>query len=109
MVEKSVGFKHFDPTVRMLIALLTLVGLIVPPVLGFVNFDKRIDIVETDLQDHEERELKQWDKVLADVENNEDAIHALQLVDKGLTIQYTEILRRIDETNEKLDNLVRAE
>ena len=109
MSENEVGVAHLSIPLKMLLLILTIVATVVPCVLGFVNFDKRIDIVEVG---HEKRVVsneKQFDKLIADVDSNEDAIHALELVDRGLTIQYQEILKNQEKMVRAIDNLVRAE
>jgi|TARA_Y100000310_G_scaffold340955_1_gene438494 hypothetical protein len=78
--------------------LLGIVAVIVPCVLGFVNLDSRVDTVEKGMSKNSE-----------DVEENEDAIHALELVDKGLTVQYQEILRRQGEMLSEIKNLTRVD
>ena len=109
MTDHSVRFSHLSPVMQGIVTLLTIVGFVVPCCLGFVNLDKRIDIVEDDYTKHVVSDEKRWDKAIDDIDSNEDAIHALQLVDKGLTIQYQEILKNQDRMVRYLENLERAE
>ena len=109
MSEDTVGLSSLSQPLKVLLLLLSILALVVPCVLGFVNFDKRIDIVETSFDKHEVSDGKNFDKLSIDVEDNEDAIHALELVDKGLTIQYQEIMNTLGELRADVKNLVRAD
>ena len=109
MTDKSVRFAHLDPVMQGVVTLLTIVAIVVPCVLGFVNFDKRIDIVEVAQGRYEEAGEKRWVRVVDDIESNEDAIHALELVDKGLTVQYQEILKNQERMMSYVENLVRVD
>lgn len=86
MTEKSISVKHLSLPLQGILLMLSILAIVVPCVLGFVNFDKRVDIVEEDVS-----------RIEIDVEANEDEIQELQLDDKGLQVQYGEILRRLDE------------
>ena len=52
MDDRAIKFANFGPVLQGLVILLTIVAFIVPCVLGFVNFDKRIDIVEVGQSTH---------------------------------------------------------
>jgi uncharacterized membrane protein len=108
-MAEDVKFSNLSKTMQGILVFLGILGAVVPSVLGFVNFDKRLDIVEETQVKHISSDEKRFDKLSVDVEDAEDSIHALQLVDKGLTIQYAEILRRIDENREILNNLERVD
>lgn len=107
--ETGVRFSNLAPVMQGVITLLTIAAFIVPCVLGFVNFDKRIDIVEADATGYSLRTDKVLEKLEVGVDENEDSIHALELVDKGLTVQYQEILRRQGEMLSEIKNLTRVE
>ena len=109
MTDQSVKFGHLAPVMQGLVILLTIAGFIVPCVLGFVNFDKRIDIVEGGQATHMLGADKRLSKLDEEVDENKDSIHALELVDRGLTVQYQEILRRQGEMLSEIKNLTRAE
>jgi len=106
---RGVKFSNLAPVMQGVITLLTIVGLVVPCVLGFVNFDKRIDIVEADATGYSFRTDKAIESLEVGVDDNEDSIHSLELVDKGLTVQYQEILRRQGEMLSEIKNLTRVE
>ena len=108
-MSEKVEIQNLSQPLKILLLFLSILGIVVPAVLGFVNFDKRIDIVESSFVKHTYDADRKHEKVLNSIEENEDAIHALELVDKGLTIQYQEILRRLDENKTMLDNLVRVD
>ena len=105
----NVSFSNLSRTMQGILVFLSILGIVVPSVLGFVNIDKRLDIVEDVQGKHILDDEKKYDTVTTKLDENKDAIHALELVDKGLTIQYAEILRRLDETREILNNLERAD
>ena len=109
MDDRAIKFANFGPVLQGLVILLTIVAFIVPCVLGFVNFDKRIDIVEVGQSTYVLRADKRLTKLDEDVDENKDSIHALELVDKGLTVQYQEILRRQGEMLSEIKNLTRVE
>ncbi len=98
MTTNSIKFSQLSTWMQGFACLLGIVAVIVPCVLGFVNLDSRVDTVE-----------KVVGKATENIEENEDAIHALELVDKGLTVQYQEILRRQGEMLSEIKNLTRAE
>jgi hypothetical protein len=107
--ERGVKFSNLAPVMQGVITLLTIIAFVVPCVLGFVNFDKRIDIVESDASGYALRTDKAIDRLDISVDENEDSIHALELVDKGLTVQYQEILRRQGEMLSEIKNLTRVD
>jgi len=109
MDGRAVKFGHLAPVMQGLVILLTIVGFVVPCVLGFVNFDKRIDIVEVGQSTYVLRADKRLAKLDEGVDENKDSIHALELVDKGLTVQYQEILRRQGEMLSEIKNLTRSD
>jgi len=96
----QVTFKDLNPVMQGMLVVLSMVAIIVPCVLGFVNFDKRLDVVEAGQRKHLEQDEKRYDRVTEDIDDLEDSVHALELVDKGLTIQYAEILRQLQKTEE---------
>ena len=107
--QAPIGIGSLSQSLKTLLLGLSIIALVVPCVLGFVNFDKRLDITEEKQTDHIEKDEHKWEKTGDQIGELKDGMHALELVDKGLTIQYAEILRRLDDQNSKLDNLVRAE
>jgi hypothetical protein len=116
MGDGEVKFTNLSGFMQGVLILLSILGVVVPATLGFVNLDKRIDTAETNHKTHVEKDDKFKEKVNGDIEEICDDVHALELIDKELEIKYAEILRRFDElsdqqkiTNTKLDNLVRAE
>lgn len=123
MGEGEVKFGNLSATMQGILTLLLIVGVVVPCVLGFVNFDKRLDLNEEAQNRHIEKDDKFREKITDEVDSIEDDVHNLQLIDKELEMKYAEILRRFDEqreqfnemkslqreSNAKIDNLVRAE
>jgi hypothetical protein len=116
MGNGDVGFSKLSYGMQTLLALLLIIGAIVPCVLGFVNLDKRQDVLENSHMEHVGKVEKKWDKTDMAIDGLQDEVHSLQLIDKELEIKYREILRRMDEfreeqkiTNMKLDNLVRVD
>ncbi len=109
MGESSIGFKHLDDNMKAMVTLLTLCALIVPCVLGFVNFDKRIDLVEVFSREEAVDNEKLFDRLTMAVDENEDSIHSLELIDMQLTVQYQEILKNQTALLRSMDNLTRAE
>ena len=114
--DKTVGIGSLSQTLKALLILLTLVGVITPCVLGFVNFDKRLDVTELVQKDHIVKDEVRWEKTGEQMSEMKDDIHGLELIDRELEIKYAEILRRLERSEvndqrmlEKLDNLVRAE
>ena len=107
--DERVNIGNLSASLKGLLVFLSIVAIIVPCVLGFVNFDKRLDITEEVQEKHIANDEKKFDKVIADIDENEDAIHALELVDRGLTIQYQEIITTLGEMKADIKNLVRAE
>ena len=95
-----IKFSNLNLTMKSILTFLCILGVVVPAVLGFVNLDTRIDTAEAGLGTHLEHYEKTVDKLQTKTECNKDSIHALQLVDKGLSVQYAEILRRLDELKE---------
>lgn len=116
VIVEEVGFKKLSAGMQTVVALMMIIGGVVPLVLGFVNFDKRLDISEGSQKTHIERSDRFREKVYDDIDNLESDVHSLELVDKELEMKYAEILRRLEkgELNdnriiEKLDHLVRAD
>lgn len=105
----DVGFGSLDRNMKGIITLLGIVAVIVPCVLGFVNFDKRVDLVEVSQRKETDRNEKHFDKLDGDVDSNRDVIHSIQLVIAGQTVQYGEILRRLEEQGSILKNLERVD
>ena len=109
MEPENVKFSNLSPWMQGVACLFTIVSIVVPSVLGFVSFDKRIDIVEVEQDRHVTHSDKKFDNAEEDIETNEDSIHSLELVDKGLTVQYQEILRRQGEMLSEIKNLARVD
>lgn len=116
MGNGDVGFSKLSQGMQSLVAFLVIIGMVVPCVLGFVNFDKRLDVSEDRQERHILKDDKFRDEVGAGLNELDDKVQSLQLIDKELEIKYAEIIRRLDKAEvndariiEKLDNLVRAE
>jgi hypothetical protein len=108
----EIGFSKLTGPMQVLVLLFTLMAFIVPCVLGFVNFDKRLDIQEVTTTKHIEKDERKWENIEDDIDVLEDGQHQLELVDKELLIHYQEILRRLEKAElndqrilDKLDTL----
>ena len=99
-MAESVKFTDLNPVMQGVLILLSIIGIVVPCCLAFVSFDKRLDIVEDGQTKHIDSDEKRYEKITSDIDDLEDSNHALELVDKGLTIQYSEILRQLRKNEE---------
>jgi uncharacterized membrane protein len=116
VVTEEVGFKKLSMGMQTVVTLIVIIGAVVPLVLGFVNFDKRLDMSEDSQKIHIQRDDRFREKISDDIDSLESDVHSLELVDKELEIKYAEILRRLEKQElndnriiEKLDHLVRAD
>jgi uncharacterized membrane protein len=114
--DGAIGFGKLSTGMQAVLTFILIVSAVVPCVLGFVNFDKRLDISEDSQKQHIARTDRFREKVYDDIDDLESDVHSLELVDKELEIKYAEILRRLEKQElndhriiEKLDNLVRAD
>lgn len=98
--EGEVRFSSLSSVMQGILILLTILGIVVPCTLGFVNFDKRLDISEAEAVNYQERTEKRLDKISGDVEVNEDDIQSMQLQNARIEENQKEILRRIDASEE---------
>ena len=64
MGNGEVKFSSLSPVMQGILVLLTILGMVVPSVLGFVNFDKRIDIVENTTTKHIDKDEQKWEKII---------------------------------------------
>ena len=103
MGDGEVGIKNLTGPLKVLLLFLSILAIIVPSVLGWVNFDKRIDIVEDSQLRHETFDTARWEKADDKFEKLSDDVIDLKLNQKELTTQYVEILRRLDDLNRKFD------
>ncbi len=104
MGEGEVGIRNLTGALKVLLLFLSILGLVVPSVLGWVNFDKRIDLVEDAQVKHEVVDNRKWESADEEFDKLNDQVVDIKLNIKGLSTQYVEILRRLDEMNRKLDN-----
>ena len=96
MSDGEVKFSSLSGFMQGILILLSILGVIVPAVLGFVNFDKRLDIAENTTATHIEKDEKRWERIDDDVSRLDNTVHQLELTDKELLIHYNEIIRRLD-------------
>lgn len=80
MSDGEVGISNLTGPLKILLLLLTILAIVVPSVLGWVNFDKRIDIVE---DTHEKHEL-----------SNKEKFVALDIIDKKHSNDITALEKR---------------
>ena len=94
-----VGVVHLSLALKTLLTFLSILAIVVPAVLGFVNLDRRQDILEGYKKTHDKRFecLEREDK-----EINKEVV-ALKLATERIQIQYAEILRRLDRIDLKFD------
>lgn len=115
-MSDPIGIASLSQPLKTLLLFLSILALVVPCVLGFVNFDKRLDVTEIVQKDHIDKDEAKWEKTGEQIGEIKDDIHNLELIDRELEIKYAEIIRRLEKSElndlrmiEKLDNLVRAE
>ena len=112
MSDGEVKFSTLSPIMQGILVLLTILGIVVPSVLGFVNFDKRIDIVETTTTKHIVKDEQKWDKIDGEMDTLKDDVHALELIDREILAHYQEIIRRFDrmeQNNQRELSEIKAE
>ena len=63
MTEK-VGLANLTPSLKSFLLILSIVGVVTPAVLGFVNFDYRLDGVEVAQREDREKGLKRDEKIV---------------------------------------------
>jgi hypothetical protein len=103
MGEGEVGISNLTGALKVLLLFLSILGLVVPSVLGWVNLDTRIDDVEVAQTRHEDADSKQWVKVWDDVDENGKDITNLRLSQIQLETQFLEIIRRLDELKAEIE------
>ena len=103
MGDGEIGFKKLSMGLQTFIAILAIIGAIVPCVLGFVNLDKRVDDVELTQIRHEDSEGKKWEEVWEDVDSHSGSITDLRLSQIQLETQFLEIIRRLDELKAEIE------
>ena len=100
--QKSVGFNSLNGTLKVILTLLLIVGLIVPVVLGCVNFDSRLDDAELEIKESTIELSDDIENCYSKIGANKDLIHMIELQQKETTTQYVEILRRLGEMQGEL-------
>ena len=103
MGDGEVGFKKLSQGLQTFIAILAIIGAIVPCVLGFVNLDRRVDDVELSQVRHEDSDSKKWTEVWEDVDDHGENITDLRLSQIQLETQFLEIIRRLDELKAEIE------
>ena len=103
MGEGEVGIKSLSGGLQSILLFLSICAIVVPCTLGFVNLDKRQDILETNHNSHVAKDEGLWNKVHDDIDDNAGSIHQLELQNTRLETQFAEIMRRLDELSLKLD------
>ena len=103
MGEGEVGIKQLNLGLQVILLFLSICAVVVPCTLGFVNLDKRQDLLETNHNTHVVKDESNWNKVHEDIDTNRDDIHMLELQNTRLETQFAEIMRRLDELSLKLD------
>jgi hypothetical protein len=103
MGDGEVGIKQLNGGLQSILLFLSICAIVVPCTLGFVNLDKRQDILEGKHEAHEVEDKSLWQNVHDDIDENLSSIHTLELQNTRLETQFSEIMRRLDELNLKLD------
>ena len=97
MGDGEVGFKKLSGPMQLIVLFLSSLGIIVPCVLGFVNFDARLDNQEYTTSTHIGKDEKKWEKVDESIEHLKEQDHILALQSARTEINQKEILRRLEE------------
>ena len=95
MENKKVGLSSLTPTLRSIFLLLCIIGVILPCILGFVNFDTRIDSVETCQKTSSAKNIEQDGKIV-DLEKREIARNG----------EYSMLRKDAERTEAKLDIVI---
>ena len=108
--NETVGVSNLSTPLKTILLFLSILAIVVPAVLGFVNLDKRQDVLESAQKDHEKRDEKKWDNADAkfaevdeDIETNKDDIHKLELSTTVIETKFQQILKELNDLNHKID------
>ena len=101
MSDGEVGFSKLTGPMQLFVGSLACLGVIVPAVLGFVNLDKRQDILEHTQSEHIIKDEVKWEKVDDSIDMLKDKQHVLEMQNTRIEGQLTEILHRMDRSEDQ--------
>jgi len=107
--DGEVGFKSLSGFMQGVLILLSILGIVVPSVLGFVNLDKRIDITEGKTTAHIAKDERKWESIEGDMKETREDLHTVELQLATTEAHYQEIMRTLSSMEKQLNNLERAE
>lgn len=105
MGNGEVKFSNLSPVMQGILVLLTILGMVVPATLGFVNFDKRLDMTEDTVGRHIEKDEIKWEKTDEEIDALKEKDHVIEMNQKETAINFSYILKELESLNQKLDNL----
>lgn len=105
MGNGEVKFSNLSPVMQGILVLLTILGMVVPATLGFVNFDKRLDMTEDTVGRHIEKDEIKWEKTDKEIDALKEKDHVIEMNQKETAINFSYILKELESLNQKLDNL----
>jgi hypothetical protein len=96
MGEGEVGIKNLTGPLKVLLLFLSILGLVVPSVLGWVNFDTRIDVVETKQIEHMESNKDDFVELATQIEDIEDDVIKLEKHEIERIGEYKSLMDKLD-------------
>lgn len=104
MGDGEVKFSSLSPIMQGILVLLTILGMVVPATIGFVNFDKRLDIEEHKTSVYFEKDERKWEKTDSEIDALKEKDHVLEISLKEQAIQFSYIRKELESLNNKFDN-----
>ncbi len=104
MSNGDVGFSKLTGPMQMLVLFLTALGVIVPAVLGFVNLDKRQDMLEETTSKHIIKDEIKWEKIDDEMDTLTEKSHLLEISIKEQAVQFSYIRKELESLNIKMDH-----
>lgn len=108
--NETIGIGNLNGTLKAILLILSILAIIVPAVLGFVNLDKRQDILESTQSKHEETDAKKWDatsdmfeSVHGDITSNKEHITNLEIQSAVSESRFQQIMKAIQAIEYKID------
>lgn len=109
MGDGEVKFSSLSGFMQGILILLAILGAVVPTTLGFVNFDKRLDINEEKTDTHIVKDERKWESIDIEMKETNEKLHATQLQLATTEAHYQEIMRSLSAVAKQIDNLERAD
>ena len=79
MGNGEVKFSNLSPVMQGILVLLTILGMVVPATLGFVNFDKRLDMTESTVEKHITKDEMKWEDTDDEIDALKEKSHVLEI------------------------------